>query len=85
LPVSGDCGYSDFEELGLNSLQLYKSQSVSEPCQFGLNMIGRARRSDAFEDPNKFSRSSLCSQALASELMTEGQQNVMGIQALEFR
>jgi hypothetical protein len=45
--------------------------------QFIVNLVGSARKSDVFKDQSKFSHSSLCSLALASELITEWQQNIM--------
>jgi hypothetical protein len=50
-------------------------------CQSIVNLIGRAR-SDIFEDPRKFSHSSLGSLALTSELIMEKQQNVTGTQEI---
>jgi hypothetical protein len=48
-------------------------------CEFIVNLIGYAR-SDVFQGPSKFSLIGLCSLALASELITERQQNVVEIQ-----
>jgi hypothetical protein len=60
---------------------IFKTESeLILSCQFIVNLIGCARRSDVFEDPSKFSQSSLCSLAFASELIMERQRNVMGIQ-----